>query len=91
MNHELLATGLKALGPNFEADICDGCNGVGKTLQNYTVGCGMGSYESMGPCPWCKGCGLLQGSKPVPASVLNQVLNAARAAAALGRNQDGDG
>jgi DnaJ-class molecular chaperone len=76
--NKTLSDGLRALGKNFNADICSVCEGVGQLEQTYTAGCGMGSYRSMGKCDWCNGTGLIQNDAPAPLSVLNQVMQAAK-------------
>ena len=72
-----LVRGLECLPANFIAAVCDICKGHGEYKQTYTAGCGMGSYRSTGGCDYCDGTGLLQGSKPAPDSVRNQVIEAA--------------
>jgi hypothetical protein len=77
---EQLKAGLAALGPMFNADLCVVCDGEGRYRQTYTAGCGMGSFQSMGDCDYCARSGVRQGTYPAPESVVNQVLNAGRAA-----------
>lgn len=72
-----LARGLTKLGATFIATVCPLCKGEGQRLQVYTNGCGMGTSRLMGGCDYCDATGLLQGSKPAPSSVREQVLNAA--------------
>ena len=35
-------------------EVCPLCDGKGEYEQRYTVGCGMGTYKSIGPCDYCK-------------------------------------
>lgn len=54
--------------------VCSVCNGQGKYEQTYIVGCGYGTYRSMGPCDWCNSTGFVyKGGDTVPASVVNQI------------------
>jgi DnaJ-class molecular chaperone len=73
-----LAAGLKALGPDYNAVLCEVCKGMGRYEQTYTAGCGMGSYQTMGPCTWCNKTGLTQGKNAASDSVVNQVLQASK-------------
>lgn len=73
-----LRRGLARLGPTFTARICGVCEGEGSYSQTYNAGCGMGYYSTKGPCDWCKETGLMQGDRPAPRSVLNQVATAGR-------------
>jgi hypothetical protein len=77
-----LRRGLEALGPNFLAQLCPLCNGEGQYRQVYNLGCGQGMTRSLGGCDYCGKLGLLQGSKPAPLSVMYQVIEAGRRAAA---------
>lgn len=72
-----LKRGLEQL-PDFAAAICFACDGKGQYRQTFTAGCGRGYYKTMSGCDYCDGTGLLQGSKPAPASVREQVLVASR-------------
>lgn len=78
-----LALGLARLGPLYVGSICFLCAGEGRREQTYTAGCGGGYYRSFGPCDWCNGRGLMQGTSAAPESVVQQVLNAARDAAGV--------
>ncbi len=49
---------------------CEVCKGEGRYEQIYTVGCGMGSYKSMGPCDWCKQVGYMDKRFNAPASAI---------------------
>lgn len=71
-----LTDGLSKLGPTFNAHLCEVCKGHGRYEQTYTVGCGMGSYLSMGRCGWCSGKGVMQGREVAPESVINQIMTA---------------
>jgi DnaJ-class molecular chaperone len=62
----------------FVAAVCDACHGRGERKQMFTAGCGGGYYGTMSGCDYCDGTGLLQAGKPAPASVREQVLNAAQ-------------
>lgn len=73
-----LKGGIAKLPTGFAASVCEICDGRGEYKQTYTHGCGRGYYSSMGSCDYCDGTGLLQGSRPAPDSVREQVLNAAR-------------
>ncbi|KRB22716.1 hypothetical protein ASE05_16170 [Mesorhizobium sp. Root172] len=79
-----LRAGLAKMQEGFLARICDLCNGEGQRNQMYTAGCGGGYFRSMGGCDYCDGRGLLQGSRPAPASVVEQVANAGRLALTSG-------
>jgi len=86
----LLKSGLATLPDDFAASVCFMCQGQGQYEQTYTAGCGGGYYKATGPCDCCGSTGLRQGdgySSPAPVSVIEQVLNAGRAA----MNQDLDG
>lgn len=72
-----LKRGIEALPHEFAASVCSTCKGRGSYEQTYTAGCGGGYYRSQGGCDYCDGTGLIQGTKPAPASVRNQVLCAA--------------
>jgi len=77
-----LKQGLALMHPEFSAYVCNVCDGKGAYSQKYTAGCGHGYFQSMGPCDYCRGTGLCQGSgcyNPAPDSVREQVLNAAQA------------
>lgn len=79
----LLRAGLAALPVDFRASVCFLCNGLGQHEQTYTAGCGGGYYKANGPCEACGSTGLRQGDgyrAPAPVSVIEQVLNAGRAA-----------
>lgn len=76
MSKAQLEAGLAKLGPDFNAQLCVVCKGDGRYEQTYTIGCGMGTCRSMGKCDYCNGKGLMQGNKPAPESVRNQVLQA---------------
>jgi hypothetical protein len=55
---------------------CSWCDGAGQYRQTYTVGCGGGSYRTMGSCDNCDGIGLVYfDGGPVPPSVIDQILN----------------
>jgi DnaJ-class molecular chaperone len=71
-----LKQGLAALPRGFVAEICWACHGRGEREQTFTAGCGGGYYKIHAGCDYCDGTGLLQGDKPAPASVREQVLNA---------------
>lgn len=77
-----LRAGMQRMQAGFLATICSLCHGEGQYEQMFTAGCGGGYFRSMGGCDYCDGRGLLQGSKPAPASVVEQVANAGRAALA---------
>lgn len=79
-----LRAGLDKMQTGFLARICPQCNGEGQYSQMYTAGCGGGYFRSMGGCDYCEGHGLLQGSKPAPASVVEQVALAGRLALTAG-------
>lgn len=71
---EILKAGLIKLGPDFCAKLCEVCKGAGEYEQTYIVGCGGGSYRSVGRCDWCKKkAGLIVGREPASESVVNQV------------------
>ena len=72
-----LKQGLSLMRPGFAAELCWRCDGVGEYDQLYNMGCGMGMSNWKGDCEYCKGVGLLQGDKPAPPSVINQVITAA--------------
>lgn len=76
---EALKRGLALMPPGFIAEICGLCEGHGSYMQTYANGCGMGSSRMTGGCDFCQSTGLLQGHKPAPDSVRNQVLVAAGA------------
>lgn len=79
-NQQILKAGLEILGSkggHFTANLCYSCDGKGRYLQWYTVGCGGGSYQSEGRCDRCDGYGILQGDKVAPQSIINQVVVAA--------------
>lgn len=71
--------GLSNLPSNFAAEPCWCCHGEGQYEQTYTNGCGGGYSTMIGQCEYCNGLGLMQGGKPAHFSVLNQVMNAAKA------------
>jgi DnaJ-class molecular chaperone len=75
---EELRSGLATLSTGFLARICPLCDGEGQRRQHYNIGCGQGMTTMVGRCDYCDGTGLMQGSKPAPVSVREQVLNAAR-------------
>lgn len=75
-----LKRGLARLPSNFAAEICWACDGAGERKQTFTAGCGGGYFSSMSGCDYCDGTGLLQGDKPAPASVREQVINVSVAA-----------
>lgn len=77
-----LKRGLEALGPGFLAQLCPICEGEGQYRQHYNMGCGQGMSRMMGGCDYCGKLGLLQGGKPAPLSVMNQVIEAGRRAVA---------
>lgn len=77
-----LKRGLNALGPNFLAYLCPLCDGEGQRRQVYNIGCGQGMTRSLGGCDYCGKLGLLQAHKPAPLSVMYQVIEAGRRAAA---------
>lgn len=72
-----LAAGLARLPAGFIAEVCPLCKGEGERSQLFTAGCGGGYHRSIAGCDFCDGTGLLQGTKPAPDSVREQVLNAA--------------
>jgi hypothetical protein len=76
-----LRAGLARLPADFAARLCGVCNGEGEYEQTFTHGCGGGYYRAMSGCDHCDDTGLMQGRSPAPASVLEQVLGAARQAA----------
>ena len=75
---DALRAGLQKLPVGFIAQVCPICAGHGEYRQTYTAGCGGGYHHLMGGCDYCDGTGLLQGNKPAPSSVREQVLVAAR-------------
>jgi len=56
-------------------EVCRYCKGAGRTMQHYTLGCGMGDVQMMGDCPVCEGdCYVGRDTgKRLPSSVLNQI------------------
>lgn len=61
-------------------EVCPVCKGEGEYIQYYSAGCGGGSYESVGPCDYCKTPGSYKGlgfrmkaSVSMPDSVINQL------------------
>lgn len=74
-----IEAGLELLGP-FLASKCAVCEGAGQYVQWYTIGCGMGSYKTMGKCDRCDGTGMIIGDQPALESVVNQVREAGRRA-----------
>ncbi len=56
--------------------LCGCCDGKGEYEQSYIVGCGGGSYRSMGPCNWCNEQGFVYKatSEPVSSSVRAQIM-----------------
>lgn len=75
-----LRAGMQRVQPGFLAQICGVCQGEGQYEQTYTAGCGGGYFRSMGGCDHCDGTGMRQGNSPAPRSVVDQVVNAGRAA-----------
>lgn len=73
-----LKAGMARLPSGFIAEICWGCDGRGEREEMFTHGCGGGYYRSRTGCDYCDGTGLQQAGKPAPASVREQVINAAR-------------
>lgn len=69
-----LTRGLAKMPAGFIAQLCEICDGRGEYKQTYTLGCGGGTHRSLGDCDYCGSAGLMQGRKPAPASVVNQVL-----------------
>jgi hypothetical protein len=78
-----LKRGLECLPVDFLASLCWSCGGEGRREQTFTAGCGGGYFRSNSGCGYCDGTGLLQGEKPAPDSVRNQVLIAGAAAAVV--------
>jgi hypothetical protein len=72
-----LVKGFYALPLGFNAELCHGCGGEGQRRQMFTAGCGGGYFHSMAGCDICDGTGVMQGGRPAPMSVLNQILTAA--------------
>lgn len=72
---DMLALGLRCLGPGFLATVCGICHGHGEYVQRYLEG------RMTGGCDYCEATGLTQGSGVkcgAPDSVREQVLEAAR-------------
>lgn len=66
-------TALQIAGMNY-VTLCVLCSGKGEREQSYTIGCGMGSYSSVGCCDYCKGSGVrMKDGKDVPVSALAQI------------------
>ena len=72
-----LAAGLSCMVHGFAAAVCPLCGGRGRGMQTYTEGCGARPWRAEGACNVCQATGLVQGDKPAPLSVINQVLTAA--------------
>ena len=47
---------------------CEVCKGAGQYEQTYTIGCGMGSHQSLGKCAWCDGVGYVDFYERRPAA-----------------------
>lgn len=62
---------------------CLVCKGAGDFEQTYTIGCGMGTHKSLGPCDWCehphrsmKGAGYtLFNGDPLPDDMVVKLVN----------------
>ena len=72
-----LTEGLAKMPQGFAAEVCGICHGEGQYSQTYCDG-PSGYFKTMGGCDYCDGTGLRQGRSAAPASVREQVIQAAR-------------
>lgn len=68
----------KHIGDMDYIKVCWACAGQTAYKQTYTIGCGQGYIEMMGPCSYCNETGILTAEgRPVSKSVLQQITTKA--------------